>query len=72
MVYVKIGSRIKERRKALNMPIEVLAKKINKNRATVYRYESGYIENLPLNVLKPLCEALDCSIAYLLDTEEKN
>lgn len=54
------------------MPIEVLAEKINKNRATVYRYESGYIENLPLNILKPLCEALDCSIAYLLDTEEKN
>lgn len=69
----KIGQRIKERRKELDMTADELARRIGKNRATVYRYENGDIENLPIDVLKPIAKALDVAPQYLMgwniDTE---
>lgn len=70
----KIGQRIKERRKELDMTADELGRRIGKNRATVYRYENGDIENLPIDVLKPIAKALDVAPQYLMgwdaDTEE--
>ena len=65
-----IGERIKERRKELKMNGEELAKKIGKNRATLYRYENGEIENLPLDILEPIARALDTTPVYLMGWEE--
>ena len=69
----KIGQRIKERRKELDMTADELGRRIGKNRATVYRYENGDIENLPIYVLKPIAKALDIAPQYLMgwniDTE---
>ena len=65
-----IGQRIKERRKKLGMSADTLAKKLGKNRATVYRYEDGFIENLPLEILEPLAEALQTTPAYLMGWEK--
>lgn len=69
-----VGERIKRRRKELGMTADELADKIGKNRATVYRYESNEIENLPTTVLEPLLEALQTTPAYLMgwEDEEKN
>lgn len=61
-----VGNRIKKRRKDLQMSVDELATKLNKNRATIYRYEKGEIENLPLDVLEPLAEALDTTPQYLM------
>lgn len=36
-----VGNRIKRRRKDLQMSVDELAQKLNKNRATIYRYESS-------------------------------
>ena len=55
---MSIGDFIKKRRKALGLSADDLAVKIGKNRATIYRYESSYIEKLPSDVLVPLAEAL--------------
>lgn len=55
---MSIGDFIKKRRKALGLSADDLAAKIGKNRATIYRYESSYIEKLPSDVLVPLAEAL--------------
>lgn len=55
---MSIGDFIKKRRKALGLSADDLALKIGKNRATIYRYESSYIEKLPSDVLVPLAEAL--------------
>lgn len=63
---MEIGKRIKNRRISLGISVEDLAKKLGKNRATVYRYESDYIENLPVTILAPLAEALKCSPSYLM------
>lgn len=64
-----IGQKIKELRKQLNMSVDDLAAKLGKNRATVYRYEKGDIENLPLDVLEPLAKALETTPGYLIGWE---
>lgn len=61
-----IGARIKQRRKELGLTVEELANRLGKNRATVYRYESNDIENLPTTVLEPLAEVLKVHPAYLI------
>ena len=63
---IKVGQRIKDRRKALKMSADELGAKIGKNRATVYRYENGDIENLPIEMLNPIAEALQTSPQYLM------
>lgn len=63
---MSVGARIKQRRLELGLSAEQLGKKINKNRATVYRYESNDIENLPTNVIQELAVALETTPAYLM------
>lgn len=61
-----IGNRIKERRQRLGLTADDLAEKVNKSRATIYRYENGDISKLPTTVLEPLAEALQTTPAYLM------
>ena len=63
---MNIGQKIKQRRLALNMSADELAEKLNKHRATIYRYEKGDIEELPISVLEPLAEALQVDASYFL------
>lgn len=65
-----IGQKIKDLRKRQNMSVDELAEKLGKNRATIYRYERGDIENLPLDVLEPLANALNTTPAYLMGWNE--
>ncbi len=63
---MSLGENIKKRRKELDLSVDDLAKAINKNRATVYRYENGDIESLPIDILVPLSQALRVSPADLM------
>ena len=69
-----IGARIKECRKREGLSAEELAKKLGKNKATIYRYENADIKDLPITILEPLAKALNTTPAYLLgwDKEESN
>lgn len=67
-----IGKRIRDRRIELNLSVDELAIRLNKNRTTVYRYEKGDIENLPLDTLKPLAEILETTPAYLMGWTDEN
>ena len=69
---MSIGKRIKLLRTKRGISIDELAAKLGKNKTTIYRYENGDIENLPLDILNPLAEALDTTPAYLMgwDTKE--
>lgn len=67
---MNIGKRIKERRKEIGMSAEELGRRVGKDRATIYRYEKGDIENLPLDVLEPVAEALRTTPQYLLGWEQ--
>ena len=68
---MSIGKRIKLLRTKRGMSIDDLAEKLGKNRTTIYRYENGDIENLPLSILNPLAEALDTMPAHLMGWNAK-
>lgn len=68
---MNIGQRIQARRKELKMSADELGKRIGKDRSTVYRYEKGDIENLPLDVLEPIANALETTQQYLMGWEKK-
>ncbi len=65
-----IGERIKARREQLGFSVDEVAKKLGKNRATIYRYESDYIENLPVSVLEPIANILETTPAFLMGWEK--
>lgn len=67
---MNIGLRIKERRKELKMSADELGKKLGKDRSTIYRYEKGDIENLPLDILEPIAKALGTTPQYLMGWEK--
>ena len=64
------GNRIKRRRLELGFTVDELARKIGKNRATIYRYENNDIENYSTLLLEPLAHALETSPAYLMGWED--
>ncbi len=66
-----IGERIRNRRVAMGLSVDEVAKRLGKNRATVYRYESNEIENLPLSILEPLAKVLGVDQAYLMGWEKE-
>ena len=52
------GERIKQRREELGMSADTLAELTGKNRATIFRYEKGEIENVPIPVIGVIAKAL--------------
>lgn len=66
---MKIGQRIKIRRKELKMSADELGRKLGKDRSTIYRYENGDIENMPLDILPELAKALDMTQHELIGWE---
>ncbi|MCQ4935188.1 MULTISPECIES: helix-turn-helix domain-containing protein [Anaerotignum] len=69
---MNVGQRIKECRIRRGLTVDELAEKLKKNRATVYRYEKGDIENLPITILEPIAEALGTSPAFLMGWTENS
>lgn len=72
---MNIGKRIKERRKELGMSADKLGEILGKDRSTIFRYEKGDIENLPLDILQPIAKALNTTPQYLMgwsDTTQNN
>lgn len=63
---MNIGQRIQQRRNEIGLSADQLANKLGKHRSTVYRYESAFIEDMPISVLEPLARALDTTPAYLM------
>ena len=64
-----IGQRIKQRRKELKMSADELGQRLGKDRSTIYRYEKGDIENLPLDILEPIAEVLQTTPQHLMGWE---
>lgn len=65
-----VGQRIKQRRKELKMSADELGKMLGKDRSTVFRYENGDIEKLPIDILEPIAKALKTTPEYLMGWEE--
>ena len=64
------AERIRARRKEIGMSADTLAEKIGVSRSTVFRYENGFIEKLPMNNLVPIAKALNTTLGYLMGWED--
>lgn len=69
---MSIGNRIKQRRTQLKISADELARRIGKDRSTVYRYESGGISTVSVDMLHPLSVALETTPAYLMGFDNKS
>lgn len=63
-----IGQQVRKRRQKLKMSVDDLAKRIGKDRSTIYRYENGDIGKMPLELFLPMIEALEITPQELLAT----
>ena len=64
------AERIKQRRKDLGLRAGDVAERIGVSRSTMFRYENGEIEKLPINHLVPIAKALHTSVDYLMGWTE--
>ena len=67
-----IADRIRNRRLELGLSVDDLANLLQKNRATVYRYESNYIKTQSPDVIESLAKALDTTPAYFYGYDESD
>lgn len=69
-----IGERIKQRRKELGYNADYLANKLGVSRSTIFRYEKGDIEKVPVEIIAVLAEILQTTPEYLMgwSQTEKN
>lgn len=65
-----VGERIAHRRVELGLSQGDLAQRLGVSRSTVYRYENGDIEKLPVTLLEPIARALRTSPTYFLGWDE--
>lgn len=65
-----IGERIREQRKAQHLTMQELADKLGVAKPTVHKYESGLITNIPINQVRKLADALDCTPSFLMGWKE--
>jgi transcriptional regulator with XRE-family HTH domain len=67
---MNVGQRIKQRRKELRISADMLGEALGKDRSTIFRYERGDIEKLPLDILEPIAKILQTTPQYLMGWEE--
>ncbi len=60
------GQRMKARRKELGLSAESVAEQLGVSPATIYRYENGDIEKLPVDRLVPIARVLQTTPAWLM------
>lgn len=64
------GERIRARRKELGVTADILAENIGVSRSTIFRWENGFIEKLPIDKLVPIARVLQTTVGYLMGWDE--
>ena len=67
--YVKIGNKIRAKRKELGLTQKQLGKIVNLSEGSVSKYESGKVEDVTITKLNEFAEALNVDITWLLGVE---
>ncbi|WP_153721771.1 helix-turn-helix domain-containing protein [Sporosarcina cascadiensis] len=65
-----VGERIKERRLELGLTMQEIADKINVNKSTIQRYESGKISDIKTPIIESIANFLDVSPLWILGRTE--
>jgi len=66
-----IGTKLKKLRESAGYTLEFVGKVVGVSRATVQRYESGEIKNIPLDKIAKLTTLYNVSMVKLLELEVK-
>ncbi|WP_225422753.1 helix-turn-helix domain-containing protein [Lacticaseibacillus suibinensis] len=66
----RIRAVLKQRRINAGLSAEELAKRIGVSKTTIYRYESGEIEKMPVNVLNKLANELNINPFFVLGIDD--
>lgn len=66
------GERIRARRKELDITADVLADNVGVSRSTIFRWENGFIEKMPIDKLVPIARILQTTVGYLMGWDEDN
>ena len=66
-----IGEKIKILRKQKKLTLEDLAKAVNVAPQTIYKYEHGLIENIPLSRVKAIAKVLGTTPDYIVDWRQE-
>ncbi|NCB52510.1 MAG: XRE family transcriptional regulator [Clostridia bacterium] len=64
------GERIRARRKELGITADYLAEVLNVSRSTIFRYENGDIEKMPMSILEPISKVLNTTPAFLMGWDD--
>lgn len=67
---MNIGEKIKEARLEKGLTLQELGEKVGLSQATLSKYETGDIKNIPNTRLKQLSKALDVKISYFLEEKK--
>ena len=65
-----MGTRIRERRMALEMTLAELGKKVRVGASTVRKWETGYIKDIRSDKIQRVATALEVTPAYLMGWDE--
>lgn len=65
------GERMRYRRKEIGLSAEKVAEKLGVSPATIYRYEKGDIEKVPVDSLTDLAKILQVTPAYLMGWDDQ-
>ena len=66
------SKRIKEKRKEADLTLLEVSKYLGVAEATVQRYESGNIKNIPYDVICKFAELFNCSPSYIMGWENNS
>ena len=70
---MKTQKRIKSLLKEQKKSVEDLAKAIDKDKTTIYRYLNGSITSMPVSVIQPIADYLNTTPAYIMGwTDDSN
>lgn len=70
--YKEIGSKIRHRRKSLNLTQAQLADKVGLTESSISRYESGKISTMPTSTINKICSVLNIKPSELLGLTAEN
>lgn len=63
---MNVGERMKNIRKKEGINADQLAAKIGVSRSTIFRYEKGDIEKVPVDIVSKVADALNVDLTYLM------
>lgn len=66
------AERMKARRKELKYSADYVAEKLGVSRSTIFRYEAGDIEKLPIDILEPLSKILKTTPSRLMGWDDEH